>query len=146
MWCVAPPAHTLLEWLRDHPPPDERFGQTLATVADRTRAGEDFRVAVREFLDEFALRPAALRARALADAPPRTGDERHDAFLAALAEHLAHLDDLDRPAWAVAPGRSLDRMWFVSGVPGFRAIELREPPAAFRRRGIFLSRGLLHRV
>jgi hypothetical protein len=42
--------------------------------------------------------------------------------------------------------RFLDRFWFPSAVPGFRALAIAESPAAFRRRGIFIARGALERV
>lgn len=137
---------TLKEWLAEHPPRDRRFTQSLAGVAARTRTGESFRVAVRELLDEFALRARDdLRARALVDEPAPTGDRRHDAYLGALAEHLAAIHGLARPAWAVDSSRFLDRFWFPSDVPGFRALAIAQSPAAFRRRGIFIAEGSLVR-
>ena len=121
--------------------------QTLAGVARRDRAGEDFRHAVREFLDEFALRvDARSRVEAVDEPPPSTGDLRHDAFLGALAEHLAVAHGFQRPAWSIEPGRFLDRFWFVSDVPGFRATAIAQAPAAFRRRGVFIPERSLHRV
>lgn len=42
--------------------------------------------------------------------------------------------------------RMLDHMWFPGVAPGFRPTALRESPAAFRRRGIFIARGALMRV
>jgi hypothetical protein len=83
----------------------------------------------------------AIRARARP-----TGDARADAYLGALAEHLAATHGLERPAWAVEPERFLDRFWFVSAVPGFRALAIAQAPAAFRRRGIFIAQGALQRV
>lgn len=140
-------AESLKEWLAQNPPADDAFKQTLATVADRVVDGEDLRFAVREFLDDFGLMPRPeLQARAIAEAPAPTGDARADAYLGALAEHLALMHGLERPRWAVEPGRFLDRFWFVSDVPGFRALAIVESPAAFRRRGIFISRGSLERV
>jgi hypothetical protein len=137
---------TLRDWLAAHPPADERFTQTLATVAERVRGGEDLRFAVRELLDEFALRGSdELRATALAEEPVRV-DPRVDAYLGALAEHLAHTCRLPVPRWALCESRTLDRMWFPGVAPGFRATALRESPAAFRRRGIFIARGALSRV
>jgi hypothetical protein len=53
----------------------------------------------------------------------RGGDD-----LGALAEHLAAVHGLDRPAWSVEPDRFLDRFWFVSEVPGFRAIAIAQTP------------------
>ena len=41
---------------------------TLAGVSERVEGGEDFRLAVRDFLDEFALRPdEGSRAQAIAE-------------------------------------------------------------------------------
>ena len=78
--------------------------------------------------------------------PEPTGDRRLDAYLGALAEHLAGAHGLERPAWSVEPGRFLETFWFLSDVPGFRAIAIAQAPAAFRRRGIFVPERSLHRV
>lgn len=109
--------------------------------------GEELRFAVREFLDEFGLLPRAdLRDRAIRARARPTGDARADAYLGALAEHLAATHGLERPAWAVEQERFVDRFWFVSAVPGFRALAIAQAPAAFRRRGIFIAQGALQRV
>lgn len=113
------PESTLSDWLTANPPPDERFTQTLAGVAERVIDGEDLRFAVREFLDESAIR----------------GSD----------ELRAATGGLSRPAWAIEPSRFLDAFWFPSPVPGFRAIAIAQSPAAFRRRGIFIARGSLER-
>lgn len=129
--------------------PPRRAGRcvlTLAGVARRTLAGEDFQLAVREFLDEFALRPGAQRVEALAEEPPPTGDRRFDAMLAALAEHLSLREDLPAPGWCTGSTRFLDRFWFVSTTPGFRAVSLAQAPAAFKRRGALLPERSLLRV
>ena len=90
---------TRSDWLIAHPPGRERLSQTLMSVSERVRNGEDFRHAVREFLDEFALRSDdRSRVEAIEAQPPLTGDVRHDAYLGALAEHLAALHGLTRPA------------------------------------------------
>lgn len=137
---------SLRDWIAEHPPADERFTQTVAVVADRVRGGEDLRFAVRELLDEFALRGRDdLRAAALRDEPARV-DPHVDAYLGALAEHLARSCGLPIPRWALSEARMLDHMWFPGIAPGFRPTALRESPAAFRRRGIFIARGALSRV
>lgn len=144
---MAAPLTTRSDWLASHPPAAERLSQDLAGVARRTREGEDFRYAVREFLDEFALRgDDRQRAEAIVGRPADTGDRRHDAYLGALAEHLAAIHGLERPPWSVEPARFLTRFWFVSDVPGFRAVSIAQAPAAFRRRGIFVPERSLHRV
>jgi len=137
---------TFRDWIVENPPPDSAFTQSLAGVAGRVAGGEPFLPAVRELLDEFALLGNdGQRVRALAERPIPTGDPRHDAFLGALAEHLACASGVARPSWACEPARFLERAWFVSEVIGFRALALAESPAAFRRRGVFVSRGALER-
>lgn len=141
------PLTTKSRWLAEHPPAAERLDQTLASVAERVRTGEEFRHAAREFLDEFSLRADdRSRGEAIAEAPEPTGEARYDAYLGALAEHLALAHGLERPAWSVEPSRFLDRFWFVSDEPGFRAISIAQAPAAFRRRGVFVPERSLHRV
>ena len=144
---MATPLTTSSEWLAANPPAAERMTETLAGVAARVRAGEEFSHAVREFLDEFSLRgDDRSRAEAISTRPEETGDGRHDAYLGALGEHLAVAHGLERPAWSIEPARFLDRFWFVSDVPGFRAIAIAQAPAAFRRRGVFVPERSLHRV
>jgi hypothetical protein len=109
----------LRDWLAEHPPPDDAFTQSVADVARRAIAGEPFLPAVWELLDEFALlQNDEQRARAIAERPPPTGDARHDAFLGALAEHLAGVADVERPA-------ERDRL-----PPGARALLNGGPPLA----------------
>jgi len=144
---MATPLTTSSEWLAANPPPAERMTETLAGVAARIREGEEFGHAVREFLDEFSLRgDDRSRAEAIGERPEPTEDERYDAYLGALAEHLSLAHGLERPSWSVDPGRFLDRFWFVSDVPGFRAVSIAQAPAAFRRRGVFVPERSLHRV
>jgi hypothetical protein len=138
---------TRSDWLAAHPPATERLTQTLAGVAQRAHGGEDFHLAVREFLDEFALRASARSlADAIAEKPAPTGEPRQDAYLGALAEHLAAAHGLERPPWSVEADRFLSSFWFVSEVPGFRAISIAQAPAAFRRRNVFVPERSLHRV
>ncbi len=137
---------TLKDWIAANPPPDEAFTQSLALVADRVRAGEELRFAVRELLDEFKLLPRVdLRERAIATRPAPTGDPRADAYLGALAEHLAVVNGLDRPGWTTEPERFLERFWFPHLLPAFRPLAIAQSPAAFRRRGIFIAAGALDR-
>jgi len=144
---MATPLTTRSDWLRAHPPDGARLSQTLAGLARRVNEGEEFNHIVREFLDEFALRADdRARAAAIEERPESTGDSRQDAYLGALAEHLAAVHRVARPAWAVEADRFLDSFWFVSDVSGFRAVSIAQAPAAFRRRGIFIPERSLHRV
>ncbi len=121
-------------------PPD-----SLQHVAERARDGVPWRSAVRDFLDGFAGAPVGAQ-QALLDEEPLAFDAVGDAYLAALAEHLAHHHDLVRPAWCVDPARFLRRMWFASDAPGLRASAIQQSPAAFRRRGLFIGDTTLQRV
>jgi hypothetical protein len=137
---------TRSSWLASHLPAPDQLTQTLAGIARRTRSGGSFQHAVREFLDEFALRDDRSRLEAIAERPPSMEEPRHDAYLGALAEHLATVHGLERPAWSLEDDRFLASFWFVSEVPGFRAISIAQAPAAFRRRGVFVPERSLHRV
>lgn len=76
----------------------------------------------------------------------RPVDPHTDAYLGALAEHVAGLRGLVVPEWAHAPARFLDHFWWPSRTVGLHARALVESPAAFRRRGIFIGRTTLQRV
>jgi len=121
-------------------PPD-----SLRQVAEGAVAGGSWRVGVRDFLDGFARAEPDITQGLLDDEPPAF-DAVGDAYLAALAEHLAFHHDLVRPPWCVSPSRFRRRMWFASDAPGLRATAIQQSPAAFRRRGLFIGATTLGRV
>lgn len=90
-----------------------------------------------EFLEEYRWEPANSRTGLLMDKPESTGDERWDALLAALAEHLLAQCDLAPPGWAES--RVLRRAWFPAELAVHRADALAWAPAAFRKHGVYLS-------
>jgi hypothetical protein len=90
-----------------------------------------------EFLEEYRWEPDDLQPSLLRDEPPPVGDERWDALLAALAEHLAAQHDLAPPDWAEV--RVLERPWFPAELEIQRADALVRAPAAFRKHGVYLS-------
>lgn len=117
---------------------------TLADVARRVQAGhQSFDPAVREFLDEFYAHPAS-RESALWQEPALIDDVK-DAYLAAVAEHLAGVYGLRPPAWIDSHGRPLKRAFFAGGLESLKAILTVESPAAFRRRLLFVGRDALDR-
>ena len=117
---------------------------TLAEVSRRVLAGQQsFDPAVREFLDEFYAHPAD-RMMALSEQPALIDDVK-DAYLAAVAEHLASMYQLPMPAWIDAHGRPLKRAFFAGGLESLKAILTVESPAAFRRRLLFVGRDALDR-
>ena len=78
--------------------------------------------------------------------PALTGDSHADALIAAVGEHLAVERGVPCPVWTSEPERFLDRFWFVSTEPGFRAIAIAQTPVSLKRRGIFWPAGSLRRV
>lgn len=118
---------------------------SLAEVSTRAAQGEDPHMARREFLDDYARSPSADRPLLLQERPaPVT--PRVDAYLGALAEHLAARDGIPVPVWAGERARFLDHFWWPSPTPGLQALAIVQSPAAFRRRGIFIGATTLDRV
>ena len=101
-------------------------------------AGEPLRSYLVGFLDEFYWdRVSASRRARIEEAPRLIGDERTDAFIGAVGEHLCHRWILGQPsAWTNDPVRFLSRPWFI-GPERMKAFLLAESPSAFRRRFIF---------
>jgi hypothetical protein len=92
---------------------------------------------VAEFLEEYQWEPMESRRHLLAAEPSSTGDQRWDVLLAALAEHLAARDGRGAPPWSES--RRLERFWFPFNTPAARVDAVVHAPAAFRRRGVFVS-------
>ena len=126
------------------------------TLADTVRIylehgeGQDgaFSVLLDEFLDAFytETRPGQRQATIDED-PPFTGNERHDAYIGAVGEHLAQRWGLRVPAWTDTPGREVAEPWFVGMMgKGLSGLLLAESPIAFRRRRIFTEAEPLRRA
>lgn len=90
-----------------------------------------------EFLEEYRWEAAAVQPALLTDEPDSTGDERWDALLAAIAEHLAAQHDLAPPGWT--EDLVLRRAWFPAELAVQRADAIAWAPAAFRKHGVYLS-------
>jgi hypothetical protein len=113
---------------------------TMARLAGYLRDHPDTEVRWKyfwEFCEEYRWDPADHQPTLFEDEPEPTGDDRWDALLAAMAEHLASLHDLAAPAWAAA--RTLITPWFPSQLPSKRAEALVWAPASFRKHGVYLS-------
>lgn len=122
---------------------------TLAEAVRRAPGGgAALSVAIDEFLDAFYTTPdPGARAAMLAEEPPRTGDEREDAFVGAVGEHLARRWGLDIPDWAAGDDRDVKTPWFVGRMgKGLSELFLVESPIAFRRRRIFTEAEPLRRA
>jgi len=113
---------------------------TIADLAGRLARTADAGVRwklVWEFLEEYRWEARDVQPALLRDVPALVGDERWDALLAALAEHLAAGHDLAPPPWAES--RVLRRPWFPAELKTQRAEALVWAPAAFRKHGVYLS-------
>jgi hypothetical protein len=130
------------------PPP-----KTLSEVASRYLAdgkGRDlaFAVLLDEFLDAFYTEEDIVTRQAMIDeGPAKIGNERHDAYLGAVAEHLARRWGLAIPAWSDEEWREVSEPWFVGMMgKGLSGLLLVESPIAFRRRRIFTEAEPLRRA
>ena len=117
---------------------------SLDDVATRALSGEAFDPLLREFLDSFYGQSVDGMASAITRAPAQI-DTIHDAYLAAVAEHLALRFGLAVPPWVDEPHRFLSKPFFAGGLEDLKAILLVESPLAFRRRQIFVSANALSR-
>jgi len=113
---------------------------SLARLAEHLVAMPDERIRwklVWEFMEEYRWEPAAVQVGLLVDEPASVGDERWDALLAALSEHLLAQHDLAPPDWSET--RVLRKAWFPAQLAIARADALVRAPAAFRKHGVYLS-------
>lgn len=117
---------------------------TLAEVAHLRLSGCPFDPSLLEFLDEFYVSGDAPRQMAIVEKPPLVS-KVHDAYLAAVAEHLGLSYGLTIPLWTEEPNRFLETPFFAGGAEVLKALLLVESPLAFRRRQIFVSHDALHR-
>lgn len=85
-----------------------------------------------------------LAAKVFKQEPAPTGSHEVDAALAALAEHLAHHDGWDTPAWAQSPSRTTT--WYPDLIEQERQEATDTAPPAFRRRGVFITPRALWRA
>jgi transcriptional regulator with XRE-family HTH domain len=111
-------------------------------------AGEALRQVI-QFLDEVKAVDSASVRDAVRVEPDSTGDRRWDALLAGVAEYVSRRAGLRVPGWTAAPGRFLDRFWFViedilgRPAPGLAAAAFVSSPAELAGRGVFLDRSSL---
>lgn len=85
-------------------------------------------------------------AELLTEEPPPTGDERFDALLAGVVEHLAFQTGLPVPRWTLHPSRFLTQWWFATDTPGMRPYLFQRTPAPLANRGVFVDQESLENV
>jgi hypothetical protein len=99
-----------------------------------------------QFLDDFRSRRRNVQRQLMSEKPAATGKVVIDAYLAGVAEYLSNEAGLPAPPWVEDPDRFLTRWWIESDVPSARPTAMAQSPAAFRRRGIFVSERALERA
>jgi hypothetical protein len=109
---------------------------------------EAFTMVTSTFLDAFYTAPdRAVQQAMIDDEPALTGDERRDAYVGAIGEHLARRWGLAIPGWAAGADRQVAEPWFVGAMGvGLSGLLLVESPIAFRRRRIFTEAEPLRRA
>lgn len=132
--------------------PELDYAASLVGLARSIRediAGNDRTWPVRkaaELVTRFHYADPESRQRMITAEPPSTGDQRWDAFVAAVAEWLAVRYGLEVPAWAYHHSRYLRRGWWITPMMSMRAWEYAGSPASFKNRGVYLHRESLVNV
>jgi hypothetical protein len=121
---------------------DSKRPRTLLEISRRVRDSDDdaFDRAAHEFLEVFYEQPEE-REAALADRPEPL-DPVRDAYLAAVAEHLARSFHLPTPEWSETHGNNLIRPIFAGDESMIATLTVHSP-TAFRRRLLFVSKDTL---
>ncbi len=128
-----------------------RRPERLSDVVRWAETPEDIGYNLADFLDHVNLLARRRASRAtlratIAGEPPLLRDPVQDAYLAAVAAHLAGRFRVPAPRWTWKKSRRLPRPWFALPDPVFRPELLRSSPAAFRERNLFTTEDALHRV
>lgn len=102
-----------------------------------------WRALISDFVsNEFVPATAQNRSRMLAAAPALLCNPGWDAFMAALAEHLAFHGQIASPDWTLGHERfQLQSFWWPAhgDLPSTRAAALAHSPASFKRRRILVD-------
>lgn len=121
---------------------------SLRQVVERTVSDPDWEFHLREFLDRFYLLDGEpdRQAEMIRDDPGFVGDERADAFLGGVGEHLARRWTLPIPGWVRHPARYLGFGMFVPDERRLRRALFLQSPVSFRSRLIFVAAEPLQRA
>lgn len=90
-----------------------------------------------QFNDDLVREHGALRVAVVVAPPGSTGDDRYDAFLAALVEFRLGEERLPLPAWTA--GHLLAERWFVDANSVDDPATVAATPPPFRRRGVIID-------
>ncbi|WP_216892460.1 helix-turn-helix domain-containing protein [Nocardia alni] len=126
----------------------ERTAIEVRTSLTNAGPSEALRQVV-QFLDDIAILDNQAVRHAIMTEPDTVGDRRWDALLAGIAEYVSRRSNLLVPGWATAPGRFLQRFWFViedilgRPAPGLAVAAFTSAPPELSSRGVFLDQSSL---
>jgi len=121
-----------------------RLGTAVSAASDvrgflsRNNESAALRVAWQLASDLAAAAPA-LRVALCITPPATTGDERFDALIAGIVDHLLARDTLPQPSWLSESWRTLDTFWDVEPVPALRARARELTPLGLVSHGVYLD-------
>lgn len=123
---------------------------TAAESFRRVLRGEDPRLALGDFLDDWRRTPAARRIQLVRDPLDEAGStadmHRWAAFFAATVDQLSADSQQEPPSWTSRPEYRLAEPWFLVRGWALRAEHLVRTPVPFRMRNIFGGEDLLERA
>ena len=99
-----------------------------------------------DFVDDFRASSVAGKRWLVDGNPAPIGDGRLDAAVAGVVDLLCNEAGMVPPAWTAGPTRLAEPFWFVSELPGFEAMALRDTPVALGRHGVFVNEGAFESV
>jgi len=123
--------------LNIRPTPKIAVAQLTSALISVSGGVEIDYVRIRVFVDLMLRNPGQIE-RAITQPPARSGDNKLDCLLAAVAEKLADDAGLERPKWCAAVPR-LDEIWRAPGTPVMNTRNDALAPVQFIARNIFLS-------
>jgi hypothetical protein len=98
--------------------------------------------ALSNFLDDFKRCPNPDRL----ESPPKSIDNKTDAFLAGCVEHLSRQHQMPIPSWVKEEQYYLKEPFFPSGLKGsYRIFLLIDSPISFKSRNIYVEYNVLSR-
>jgi hypothetical protein len=114
--------------------------KSIAEVAERVRQGAEIGYEVKDLLHEFQTSGGVQMycGKPVKLAGVVEHGERYDAFLQALAVHLACKLNAEPPSWT-QPAIQLPQPWFASSGTAIRNYLLISSPAPFRARNLFID-------
>jgi transcriptional regulator with XRE-family HTH domain len=112
----------------------ERVSETI-----ETQGAPRAEIHLLQLADDLAGAEPALRCALVAAAPPLTGDQRFDAWLAGLVEYRLSEVGVTAPKWVNDPERFNPAEWVVGGLSSLADVVRDRTPGPLRRRGVLIS-------